>query len=259
MLWQDIQRIRDEAPLVHNITNYVVMNLTANALLSLGASPVMAHALDEVEELASVAGALVVNLGTLSPQWVEAMFLAARTAKENGVPIVFDPVGSGATTYRTITARSFVEQIQPTIVRGNASEIRSLVHQGAGTRGVDSSIDPIDVVDEARWISKNFQCVVSVSGKTDVVVGEGEFRKVNRGHPMMSKVTGMGCVSSALTAAFAACCESPFEAALHTMELMGIAGEMAVQRSEGPGSFVPAFLDVLYSLDESKLTSPTLD
>src|SRR5690606_30656687 len=133
-----LRRIRAEAPVIHNITNHVVMNTTANALLAIGASPVMAHAPQEVEEMVGIARALVLNIGTLSDAWIEAMILAGRAARQRGIPIVLDPVGAGATSYRTNTARRLLDEVSPTIVRGNASEIRALVSERGATRGVDS-------------------------------------------------------------------------------------------------------------------------
>ncbi|MCX6621512.1 MAG: hydroxyethylthiazole kinase, partial [Acidobacteria bacterium] len=134
MIYEDVRRIRSEAPLVHNITNYVVMNTTANALLALGASPVMAHAAEEVEEMAAIARALVLNIGTLSPPWIAAMLLAGPVAVAGGKPMVLDPVGAGATRFRTETAQRLLEELRPDVVRGNASEIRALVYQDQTTK-----------------------------------------------------------------------------------------------------------------------------
>ena len=257
MLWQDIQRIRNEAPLVHNITNYVVMNLTANALLAIGASPVMAHALDEVEEMAGHSRALVLNMGTLSDPWVQAMMLAGRTAKRKGIPIVFDPVGSGATQYRTRIARHILSELQPEIVRGNASEIWSLVQEDSLTKGVDSMLGTEDVQSEAFQISNQHGSVVSVSGVVDRVFQDGGMVELRHGHPMMSRVTGMGCTATAITGAFAALKGSLFEAAVNGMTVMGISGELAARKSGGPGSFVPNFLDCLSALTEADLAAGT--
>lgn len=253
MIWRDIQRIREEAPLVHNITNYVVMNTTANALLALGASPVMAHAIEEVEEMVSHARALVINIGTLSATWVEAMVKAGQEAKQRGIPIVLDPVGSGATQFRTAVAQRLLREISPTIVRGNASEIRSLILTGHGTKGVDSTHNPEEIRAEARELSISRQCVVSVSGPTDLIVARDSLIQVSNGHPMMPRITGLGCTATALTGAFASVNPSPLQAAAHAMVVMGIAGEMAAERAVGPGSFQMHFLDALYLLQESDI------
>jgi len=254
MPWQDIRRIREESPLVHNITNYVAMNVTANALLALGASPVMAHAVEEVEEMAGMARALVVNLGTLSASWIGAMVKAGREALRRGIPGVLDPVGSGATQFRTDTARRLLQEIRPAIVRGNASEIRSLLHAGRGTKGVDSVHGPDEVLEDARAVSRSHHCIVSVSGPVDLVVNGEAVIRVANGHPLMSKVTGMGCVAPAVPAAFAAVNPSFFHAAWHAMALVGVAGEMAAERSAGPGSFPGSLLDMLYFIQESDFT-----
>ena len=255
MPWSTLQRVREEAPLIHNITNYVVMNQTANALLAAGASPVMAHAMDEVEEMAGLARALVINIGTLSAPWVDAMLRAGLVASKRGIPIVLDPVGCGATSYRTATSRMLVERLRPTIIRGNASEILALAGGAARTKGVDSQHSTDGVADDASALARTHACVVSVSGAVDLVVdGHVEFR-IHNGHPVMSSVTGMGCTASALTGAFAAVQSSPVVAAAHAMTIMGVCGEWAAARSIGPGSFVPAFLDALWSLDEAALTA----
>jgi hydroxyethylthiazole kinase len=254
MLWEAIQRVRAEAPLVHNITNYVVMNSTANALLAIGASPVMAHACQEVEEMVGLSRALVINMGTLSTAWVEAMVKAGKEAQRRGIPVVFDPVGCGATKYRTATAQKLTEEIHPTIIRGNASEIRALLRSGKGTKGVDSTQTPEEVLEEAKALSSSCRCVVSVSGAVDLVVEGNSVIRVANGHPMMSRVTGMGCIATAITGAFAAVNPLPFRAAAHAMAAVGIAGELAAERSTGPGSFEPQFLDALYLLQEADVT-----
>lgn len=253
MIWQDVERIRTSNPLVHNITNYVVMNASANALLALGASPVMAHAIEEVEALASLAGALVINIGTLSQPWVEAMLKAGRAARRRGIPVVLDPVGSGATDYRTATATMLIREIRPTVIRGNASEIRSLNGSGSGTKGVDSRHSPDEALADAQDLSRTAGCVVSVSGPVDLVVEGDEVCRVANGHPLMTRVTGMGCTASALTGAFLAVNASPLRAACHAMAVMGIAGEMAAEAAAGPGSLQLRFLDVLYGLDQAAI------
>jgi len=252
-VWQDLQKIRAEAPLVHNITNYVVMNTTANALLVIGASPVMAHAPEEVEEMANLAKALVINIGTLSAAWIDSMMKAGRAARLKGIPIVLDPVGSGATRFRTETAQSLLRTAPPSIIRGNASEIRSLVLADQRTKGVDSVHSSEETIEEAQALSRIVGCVVSVSGRTDLVVDGIRTIRVMNGHPLMSRVTGMGCTATVLTAAFAAVNPSFLEAAANAMALMGIAGEMAAEHSLGPASFETCFLDALYSLQESDI------
>ncbi|HMA94806.1 MAG TPA: hydroxyethylthiazole kinase [Polyangiaceae bacterium] len=252
-LWDDVALIRQQSPLVHNITNYVVMNATANALLALGASPVMAHAIEEVEEMASIGRALVLNIGTLSMPWVEAMFAAGRTAKRRGIPVVLDPVGAGATAMRTQTALRMMDELAPTIVRGNASEILALAGVDEATKGVDSTHSSEDAFDAAQTLSGRYGCVVSVSGERDLVIENRRVARIDNGHPMMTKVTGSGCIATALTGAFAAVNPSPFEAAAHAMMLSGIAGELAAASAEGPGSYQVRFLDLLHGLSGEQL------
>ena len=250
VLWCDIERIRAAAPLVHSITNFVVMNTTANALLALGASPVMAHAAEEVADMAAAAAALVVNIGTLSPTWVESMSIAMRSAARAGRPIVFDPVGAGATAYRTESCRRLIEETPPSIVRGNASEIRALAGASSATKGVDSADDSETALESARFLAGRCGCVV-VSGAVDLVVSAGRVTRLSNGHPMMPRITGLGCTATALIGAFAAVNSSLPDAAAHAMAVMGIAGELAAVESPGPGTFQVKFLDALYGLTEA--------
>jgi hydroxyethylthiazole kinase len=240
---------------VHNITNYVVMNTTANALLALGASPVMAHAEEEVAEMAGLAGALVINIGTLSRTWVHSMVLAGRAAHARQTPIVLDPVGAGATRFRTETAHRLLNEVPISIIRGNASEIRALCTADHVTKGVDSIHLSEDAFDAARALAARHNCVVSVSGATDIVVSSEAVIRVRNGHPMMPRVTGLGCVASALTGAFAAVNASRLRAAAHAMAVTGIAGELAIKDCHGPGTFQVYFLDALYLLRESDIHS----
>lgn len=250
MPWNDLLQIREKAPLIHNITNYVVMNATANALLAVGASPVMAHAVEEVEELAGQAAAVVINIGTLSPPWVDAMILAGQTANRRGTPLVLDPVGCGATTFRARVAQELIHKTRPDIIRGNASEIRALLQAGSGGKGVDSLLAPDEIEKEAAALSSTTGAVVSVSGPVDLIVKDEKVVRVANGHPLMSRVTGVGCTATALTAAFAAVAPCRLTAAAHAMALMGVAGEMAAQNASGPGSFWISFLDALAMIGE---------
>jgi hydroxyethylthiazole kinase len=252
-IWQDMEQIRNKAPLIHNITNYVVMSITADALIAIGASPVMAHALEEVEEMTGIAQALVINIGTLSDAWIKSMVKSGIEANRRNIPIIFDPVGSGATSYRTDTAKQLIKKIRPSVIRGNASEIRSLIRSDSGTKGVDSLHTPDDVINDAQELSSSTGCVVSVSGAVDLIVERDTVVRIANGHPLMSMVTGMGCTASAVTGAFMAVNSSPFQAAIHAMGLMGIAGEIAAERSSGPGSFRVNFLDALYNIQESDI------
>jgi len=253
--WVDLAKIRARSPLVHNITNYVVMNSTANALLAAGASPVMAHAIEEVDEMVEIAHALVLNIGTLSEHWVESMARAGHAASRRGIPIVLDPVGSGATRLRTTAALRLIDVAQPTIIRGNASEIRSLVLAEKGTRGVDSSRSSEESLDAAKALAGQCRCVVSLSGATDFVVDGERVIEIRNGSPLMTRVTGMGCTATAITGAFAAVNPNMLQAAAHAMVVVGLAGEIAAERSAGPGSLQVAFLDVLYTITEAEIRS----
>ncbi len=252
-IYRSIEDIRAKSPLIHNITNYVVMNNTANALLAMGASPVMIHAEEEVADMAAMASALVINIGTLSEPWLRGMFKAFAAAVEKGVPVIIDPVGAGATPYRTRTIRELIHAGQPAIIRGNASEIMALTDDTLKTKGVDSTAGSNEAVATAQHIAGDRKCVVCISGEVDYIVNSEKVVQVHNGHPMMTKVTGLGCTASALCGAFAAVEKNPLAAAAKAMAVMGIAGEMAVERSQGPGSLQMHFLDILYGLSETDI------
>lgn len=254
-IYRSIELIRAQAPVVHNITNYVVMNNTANALLAIGASPVMAHAEEEMAEMVNIASALVINIGTLSKKWIKSMFKAAGEARKKGIPLVFDPVGAGATSYRTKTARDLMAAEPPTIIRGNASEIMALYDDKSKTKGVDSAVSSDRAMDIAQRLSEIHKCVICVSGEIDYIVGQEGIIKIRNGHPMMSRVTGLGCTASALCGALAAVEKSDFNATAQAMAVMGIAGELAAGVSKGPGGLQMHFLDYLYRISEDEITN----
>jgi len=243
-----VEKIRNKSPVVHNITNYVVMNNTANALLAIGASPVMAHAGEEMEEMVGIAQALVINIGTLSEKWISSMFDAMHHAARKNIPVILDPVGAGATSLRTRTARELIARNPPAIIRGNASEIMALADDKTKTKGVDSAASADKAIALAQKISATYKCVVCVSGATDYIVEEKKIARVGNGHPLMTRVTGLGCTASALCGAFAAVEKSFFAATAGAMAVMGIAGEMAAGKADGPGSLQMHFLDNLYRL-----------
>ena len=249
-IWNDVTRIRAQAPLIHNITNFVVMNNTANALLALGASPAMVHAVEEVEDFVTISSALVVNIGTLDANWVAAMKLAMRRASDLGKPIVFDPVGVGATPYRNRVCQELLALTAPAIIRGNASEIMALAGLNGQTKGVDSSQASEAALDSARQLNAELGSVVVISGVEDYIVSGDQVAVIANGHPLMTKVTGMGCTATALSAAFAAVNPDYFQAATHAMAVMGLAGERAAHQDAGPGRLQVAFLDTLYQLAE---------
>jgi hydroxyethylthiazole kinase len=253
-----LTRIREEKPLVHNITNYVVMNFTANTLLAMGASPVMAHAPNEVEEMVSLARALVINIGTLSDPWIEAMLLAGRKANAKGLPIVFDPVGSGATSLRTGTTRRLVQELKLAIIRGNASEILSIGSSGIVTKGVDSLHDVDQVAEMAKATARQTGAVVAVTGKVDLITDGTRVTRCRNGHALMGKVTGTGCAATATIAAFAAVTPDAMEAAAAGLAFFGLAGEMAAATAQAPGSFMIALIDALYNMTPEDLHTRAL-
>ena len=249
--------LRETNPLVVNITNYVVMNNTANALLAAGASPVMAHSHEEMAEMLALSGALVINMGTLDRQWIARMKHAATLAVELGKPVVLDPVGCGSTSLRTDTARELCELLQPLgsrfTVRGNASEIMALAGELHQTKGVDSRESSEDALGAALMIHRLYGCDTVVSGATDYVVSDRVFT-FSDGDPIMPSVTGMGCTFSALTGAFVALAsQSDFSPALTAAAIMGVAGKRAAKTCAGPGSFQVQFLDALYQLTPTEL------
>lgn len=252
-VWQNIQRIHETKPVIHNITNYVVMNSTANALLALAASPVMAHAPEEIADMVGIASALVINIGTLSRDWVKAMHRAMVAASKKGIPIILDPVGAGATAYRTKTVHDLIKTAAPAIIRGNASEIMALADGGIQTKGVDSLATSRHALYTAQLLSRELKAVVCISGETDYCVRPEQVVRISNGHPMMPMVTGLGCTATALCGAFAAVEKDPLVAAASAMAVMGLAGEIAGEDCPGPGTFQVRFLDALYRMTEQDL------
>lgn len=256
-IWDSVQKIRQTAPLIHNITNYVVMNNSANALLSLGASPVMAHAEDEVADMVGLAAALVINIGTLNRDWVQAMHTAVQAAEIKHIPIVLDPVGAGATPYRTQVSHDLIERHKISIIRGNASEIMALSDQTIPTKGVDSSTTDIPL-ETSMALAESHQAIVVASGPVDLVTDGHRRAYIKNGHPMMPRVTGLGCSATAIIGAFAAVLPDPFVAAAHAMATVAICGELAAEKSTGPGSLQMHFLDSLYLIDQKTLSERLL-
>ncbi len=254
-LQRDFELVRQKSPLVHNITNFVVMNNTANALLAIGASPVMAHAAEEVADMVQIASALVINIGTLSADWVDAMMIAGMAAKKRGIPVVLDPVGAGATPYRTEVCKLLIETVEPSIIRGNASEIMALVNDGISTKGVDSSDSSDNALQSAKQLALKTGAVVVISGPTDYITNGVLTETVVNGHPLMARVTGMGCTATAITATFAAINSNYMEAATHAMAVMSICGELAAAKAQGNGSMQVLFLDEMYNLTAEVLST----
>jgi len=259
-LWDDLQAVRERAPLVHSITNFVAMNFNANALLAIGASPVMAHAHEEVADMVGIAQALVLNIGTLEPAWMRAMQLALKAARSRGMAVVLDPVGAGATPYRNAALAELIAAGAPTVVRGNASEIMSVAGFAAHTRGVDSAAPSSDAVEAALVLARKLGAVVCISGADDHVVDASARRAtLSNGHPWMTRITGVGCSASALVGAFAAVQPDPWRATVAAMACLGVVGELAVERTQaaraGVGRLQTELLDGLQLLDRASFVS----
>ncbi|MBL3658828.1 hydroxyethylthiazole kinase [Fulvivirga sp. 2943] len=252
LLWKNIAHLKRQSPLVHNITNYVVMNNTANALLAAGASPIMAHAHAEMEDMMKICQALVVNIGTLDEYWVTSMKKAATQANQLQKPWVLDPVGAGATPYRNETLADLLK-LRPTIIRGNASEIMALAnHNTTPTKGVDSSAESNEAVAAAKFLVDNYQTTVCISGETDIILNQEKEIHLSNGNALMAKITGMGCSATALVAAFAAIISDKVEAVSSAMALLGVAGELAARESKGPGSLQLNILDKLHNITKAE-------
>ena len=252
---ENLARLRAEKPLVHNITNFVVMNYTANVLLAAGASPVMAHADNEVEEMVALAGALVLNIGTLTDTWLAAMLTAGRKASELGRPIVLDPVGAGATRLRTDAARRLLAETRVGVVRGNASEILALADADTKTKGVDATRSVTEATEAARDLARSLGTTLAVTGRIDLVTDGERTLLVEGGHPLMPAVTGTGCSATALVAAFHAIDPDPVLAGATALAFFGVAGEVAGDGAPGPGSFMIRLLDALYTLTPDELAA----
>jgi hydroxyethylthiazole kinase len=256
-LWSDVLAVRRQRPLVHNITNFVVMNFNANVLLAVGAAPVMAHAHEEVADMAAIAQALVLNIGTLEPYWIESMCQALTVAQRRGIKTVLDPVGAGATNYRNESIVRLMACAMPSVIRGNASEIMSVAGTAAITRGVDSSAAVADSLQSARDLAQRTGGVVCVSGEVDHVMdAAGRHASLSNGHEWMTRITGVGCSATALIGAFCAVQPDAWRATVSAMAYLGVVGEVAAQqvqsRAQGLGSMQAAMLDQLQLLDEAR-------
>ncbi|HEY5582274.1 MAG TPA: hydroxyethylthiazole kinase [Rhodoferax sp.] len=255
-LWSDVCAVRERSPLVHSITNLVVINFNANVLLAAGASPVMAHAHEEVADMVGIAQALVLNIGTLDPYWIESMQLALRAAAKRGIPVVLDPVGAGATKYRNESIEQLLTTALPTVVRGNGSEIMSVAGAAVQTRGVDSSAGTNDALGAAQALVQRTQGVVCVSGPIDHILdAKHRWAQLSNGHVWMTRITGVGCSATALIGAFCAVQPDAWRATVAAMALLGVVGEVAAEkviaRGRGVGSLQMALLDELQLLDQS--------
>lgn len=252
-----LQSIRRKKPIIHQITNYVTVHDCANVVLALGGSPIMADAEQELEEIVRLSNALVINIGTLNDRTRSSMFTAARLARDCGIPIILDPVGSGASTYRTKTVQNLISEIVPNVIRGNLSEIRSVAQLDSHTLGVDSAVcDGAEQMEQNKEIAGNLSrklgCIVAITGKIDIVSNGTSMAIIENGHPALTQITGTGCMSTAMVGACCAVTDDYFSAAVTALLGMGIAGEMASVHT-GMGSFHTALFDHLSRLDGAHL------
>jgi len=255
-IWTDVCAVRNQHPLVHSITNLVVMNFNANVLLAMGAAPVMAHAHEEVADMAGIAQALVLNIGTLEPYWIESMRLALKVASQRGIKTVLDPVGAGATSYRNQSISAILTTANPSVIRGNASEIMSVAGSNVQTRGVDSSAAVGDALQAGQALARQTGGVVCISGPVDEVVdASGRRASLANGHEWMTRITGVGCSATALVGAFCVVQPDAWRATVSAMAYLGVVGEVAAEqviaRGAGVGSLQVALLDQLQLLDQA--------
>jgi len=248
-------RVREKRPLVHHITNYVTVNDCANITLCAGGAPVMADAPEEVREMAAVAGALVLNIGTLNKTQIESMILAGGMANDRKIPVILDPVGAGATRFRTESAQRLLDELEITILKGNAGEIGVLAGAEAKVRGVDSHGMTGDPVKIALDFAKAAGITVVISGATDIVTDGKRVLLVENGHPMMGSISGTGCMAASVTGVFAAESADPVTASAAALAAFGIAGENAAAGARGPFSFKTALFDELATLTPEDLSA----
>jgi hydroxyethylthiazole kinase len=246
-LGETLQKVREVNPLVHNITNVVVTNFTANGLLALGASPVMAYAPEEVADMAKIASALVLNIGTLNAQNVASMIIAGKSANEHDVPVIFDPVGAGATQYRTDSARKILAEVKVSVIRGNAAEIANVVGEKWEIKGVDAGDTKGNTIELAQKAAQKLNTIVVITGKEDAVSDGKVTYTVANGHPILTKVTGTGCLLTSVIGAFAGVEKDLVKASVSALTYYGIAAEKAAAKTavQGPGSFQIEFLNQL--------------
>jgi hydroxyethylthiazole kinase len=256
--------LREKNPLVHHITNYVTANDCANITLAIGASPVMADDIEEVREMTSLASSLVINIGTLNSRNVESMLAAGKRANELNIPVILDPVGAGATTYRTKTVNRILAEVRLAVIRGNLSEIKTLYGLKSETKGVDASEtvseekDSLEeAVDIAKALASRLKTVVAITGAVDIITDGVMVYTVKNGHMIMSKVTGTGCMCSSLIGSYLGTGESKLLSALAGIVTMGVAGEIAYERSnkeyEGSGTLKVNILDTVYNMSEETI------
>jgi hydroxyethylthiazole kinase len=248
-----LSKIREEKPLIHHITNYVVMNDTANVTLHLGALPVMAHAQEEMKEMTNIANALVLNIGTLSKSWVESMFIAGKIANKKKIPIILDAVGAGATSYRTNVCNQLLKELYISVIKGNAGEIGTLSGAGGKVKGVESIGKVDNIIEVVSSFAKKCKATVVITGKRDIVSDGNRIYFVDNGDAWLTTITGSGCMSTTIIAAFCAVEKDYAVASAGALACFGLAAELAAKKANGPASFKTALLDIIYHIDENTL------
>lgn len=243
-----VQAVKNTRPLILNITNFVTMGWVANGLLSLGASPIMTNSIEEIEELVQISQGVVLNIGTLDDDFLKLGYVACKVANDLHKPLILDPVGAGASRFRTHSCLSLLEQFQFSIIRGNASEIMALAHQTSATKGVDSSDHSKDAIEAGLFLSSTYKLTIAITGSTDIVITDAKIDKLTRGDERMTKITGTGCLLTAVVAAFHTLSQSAHHATRAALLFYGITGEIAAYKSHGSGSFQTHFLDALSQL-----------
>lgn len=250
-IFVNLSAVKEKSPLIHHITNYVTVNDCANVVLALGGSPVMADDLEEVAEMVSFASALVLNIGTLNSRTIESMLIAGARAKALGVPVILDPVGVGATKLRTSTAEKLIRELKPEVIRGNMSEIMVLAGQNVAIKGVDSVADEQGSTVIAKNLALKLNCIIAITGKTDVVSDGRRVCLLDNGHRILADVTGTGCMTTSLVGTYCGVTKDYYTAAIAGIISMGVAGEIAqasLHPGEGIGTFRVRLLDSIYNL-----------
>jgi len=248
----NLQRIKAKKPLIHHITNYVTVNDCANMTLAIGASPVMAEDIGEVEEMVSCAAALVLNMGTLNSRTIASMLAAGKKARQIGIPVIFDPVGVGATMLRRVTAEKIIHEVCPSVIRGNMSEIKIVAGLQASIKGVDSVASAVDGEQVAQELSQKLATVIVITGKQDIIAQDNKIVRIDNGHPMLSQVTGTGCMATSLIGCFCGVTDDYFTGAAAGIMMMGLAGEIAQQSlhtGEGSGTFRIRLFDAVSTME----------
>lgn len=248
-----LDKVRAHKPVIHHLTNWVTIYDCANIVKVFGASPVMAHAKEEVADMAGIASALVLNIGTLTPDFVDAMLVAARAANLKGIPVVLDVCGAGATKLRDDSCFKILDSVKVDIIKGNASEIARIAGEEVQTKGVDAAAVEKDLKDVASGLAKKRDCTVVITGKEDIVSDGDRVVLVKNGHPMMADIVGTGCMAASVIGTFAAVEKDFVSASVVGLVCFEIAAEIATRVAKGPGTFKEKLYDAVYNLDSETI------